>query len=73
MANSENNDALYILRAWVSEVESHYNDGWARAHFLNKIMEVKRYVDENLTKYDNLQPKVAADSVATDISGLNNE
>ena len=53
MSTREKNEVLYTLRAWVMEAESHYNDGWSRAHYLNMLMEVKRYVDENLTKYDS--------------------
>mgnify|MGYP003135567526 FL=1 len=48
-------DIISTLRGWSVEVESPRNDGWTRYHYLDKIMKVKQYVDEHLSKYEKVQ------------------
>ena len=46
-------EIINALRSWVIEVESIRNDGWTRYHYLDKLLKVKEYVDERLTKYQS--------------------
>ena len=55
MSKPSENEIIATLMGWVLEVESFRNDGWTRYHYLNKIMKVKKYVDEHLEKYESVQ------------------
>jgi hypothetical protein len=50
-------EIINALRSWVIEVESIRNDGWTRYHYLDKLLKVKEYVDERLTKYQREDKK----------------
>ena len=50
-------EIINTLRNWVIEVESMRNDGWTKYHYLNKLMKVKKYVEENLSKYEAKEAK----------------
>tara|TARA_R100001129_G_scaffold186595_1_gene179088 strand:+ start:1517 stop:1714 length:198 start_codon:yes stop_codon:yes gene_type:complete len=45
-------EIIWQLRNWAIEVESPRNDGWTKYHYLSKLMKIKDYVDENLSKYE---------------------
>ena len=51
MGKVNEKDIIYVLRDWKLEVESGHNDGWTRYHYLEKILKVKKYVDESFAKY----------------------
>ena len=51
MGRPSENEIINALRSWTIEVESGWNDGWTRYHYLDKILKVKKYVEENLSKY----------------------
>jgi hypothetical protein len=51
------NQIINTLRNWVIEVESMRNDGWTRYHYLDKILKVKKYVEESLSKYEARETK----------------
>jgi hypothetical protein len=50
-------EIINALRSWVIEIESIRNDGWTRYHYLDKLLKVKEYVDERLTKYQREDKK----------------
>ena len=50
-------EIINALRSWVIEVESIRNDGWTRYHYLDKLLKVKEYVDERLTKHQREDKK----------------
>mgnify|MGYP003657161264 CR=1 FL=1 len=57
MNRPSENEIINALRNWVIEVESVRNDGWTRYHYLDKILKVKKYVEESLSKYEAKEPK----------------
>ena len=50
-------DIITTLSSWIVEVESMRNDGWTKYHYLDKIMKVKEYVDDHLSKYEEVQQR----------------
>ena len=52
MSRPNENEIINALRSWYIEVESGWNDGWNRYHYLDKILKVKKYVEESLSKYE---------------------
>tara|TARA_R110000824_G_scaffold297361_1_gene485554 strand:+ start:68 stop:247 length:180 start_codon:yes stop_codon:yes gene_type:complete len=57
MDRPDENKIINTLRNWVIEVESMRNDGWTKYHYLDRLMKVKRYVEENLSKYEERETK----------------
>ena len=53
ISNISENDIVRQLGSWQLEVESGRNDGWTRAHYLQKIIKVKEYVDKHLASYSH--------------------
>ena len=57
MDRPSENQIINTLRNWVIGVESMRNDGWTKYHYLDKLMKVKKYVEENLSKYEAKEAK----------------
>jgi len=57
---------ILALKKWATETNNHWNDGWTRYHYLDKLLKVKGYVDDHLGKYEEVQERRLSNHKAQD-------
>ena len=45
-------EIIATLRNWNAEAKNNRNDGWTMYHYIDKLLKVKQYVNENLSEYE---------------------